>query len=98
MALKDLLVHIDDNPSSAVRLHLACEIARTQAAHVVGLHCIAPLQTALFSPWGDPGYSDFTAVQNIRQQYHAAALAVTAKIESAFRAETERAHVSMHGA
>ncbi|MEP7098435.1 MAG: universal stress protein, partial [Dokdonella sp.] len=75
-------------------MRLAFEIAKRQAAHVVGIYCVAPLQTALFSPWGDPGYSDFISVQKIQVQYHTTALAVVGKMESAFRAEADRVGIS----
>src|ERR1700735_4089255 len=40
MALKDILVHLDGTPRSAVRLELAAGLAVRHGAHLTGLHVI----------------------------------------------------------
>ena len=90
MPFKDVLVHVDHNPDSQGRLRLACEIARSHAAHLIGLYCIEPLPILAYSPWGDPGYTDFAATQQIKEQYQAATFGAMAQAKTAFRAETDR--------
>jgi hypothetical protein len=34
---KDILVHLDDGPHSAIRLKVAVELARRQGAHLTGI-------------------------------------------------------------
>jgi nucleotide-binding universal stress UspA family protein len=92
--LKDILVHVDNSPASQVRLRLACDIARRHAAHLAALYCIEPLPIAAFSPWGDPGYTDFPATEEIKKQYRAAAFGAMDRAEAAFRAKTDGADIS----
>jgi nucleotide-binding universal stress UspA family protein len=40
MAIKDILVHVDDRPSSAVRLEMAAQLAATHDAHLIGLYVV----------------------------------------------------------
>lgn len=48
MAYKDLLVHLDDAATSTTRTQLACELARTHDAHLVGAYVEPPLPSMLF--------------------------------------------------
>ncbi|MEQ8659877.1 MAG: universal stress protein [Gammaproteobacteria bacterium] len=48
MAYKDLLVHLDDAATSASRVTLACELARSHDAHLVGVYVEPPLPSMLF--------------------------------------------------
>ena len=41
MAVKDLLVHIDDSAQSAARLESAIELATAHEAHLTGLYAMA---------------------------------------------------------
>ena len=40
MALKDILVHLDTTPRSAVRLAVAARLAARHGAHLTGVHVI----------------------------------------------------------
>jgi nucleotide-binding universal stress UspA family protein len=91
--LKDILVHVDDSAASPGRLRLACELARRHAAHLAALYCIEPLPMVAYSAFGDPGYTDFSATEEIKQRYRAAALAAMGRAEAAFRAEPDRAGI-----
>ena len=90
MPLKDILVQVDDSAASSERLRLACHLARRHAAHLVALYCIEPLPTMVYSAWGDPAYTDFSAIEEIKQQYGAAARGAIERVEAAFRAESDR--------
>ena len=93
MPLKDILVQVDDSTASRERLRLACDLARRHAAHLVALYCIERLPITAYSAWGDPGYTDFSAAEEIKQQYRAAALGTMERVEAAFRAERDRAGI-----
>lgn len=43
MALKDILVHLDDSPNSQVRLQAALELARSHGSQITGLYAIPRL-------------------------------------------------------
>jgi len=47
MAIKDLLVHVDDSKACARRLHAAVQMARTHQAHLTGLYVIPPVENFL---------------------------------------------------
>jgi nucleotide-binding universal stress UspA family protein len=94
MHLKDILLHVDSSPASQGRLRLACGIARRHAAHLVALYCIEPPSMVAFSPWGDPGFTDFPAVEQIKEQFRTAAFRAMGPVEAAFRTQTERADIS----
>lgn len=94
MPFKDIVVHVDNGPASEGRVHLACEIARRHRAHLLALYCIELLPIIRFSPWGDPGYSDFASTENIQHSYRAAALAPAEKIEAIFHAEANRVGIN----
>jgi nucleotide-binding universal stress UspA family protein len=47
MAIKDLLVHVDDSKACASRLHAAVQLARTHQAHLTGLYVIPPIENFL---------------------------------------------------
>ena len=40
MAIKDILVHVDDRPAAAVRLDAAVQLATSHDAHLIGLYVI----------------------------------------------------------
>lgn len=93
MRYKDILVHVDKSSASQERLRLACDLARRHAAHLVAVFCIEPLPISVFSPWGDPGYTDFPAAEKIKEQYRAAAIGAMDHVEAEFLAETARAGI-----
>ncbi|MEQ8231511.1 MAG: universal stress protein [Gammaproteobacteria bacterium] len=66
MAYRDLLVHLDDAATSATRTTVACELARTQDAHLVGVYVEPPLPSMLF-----PG--DLPAAELIESELEEAA-------------------------
>jgi nucleotide-binding universal stress UspA family protein len=94
MPFKDIVVHVDLGPASEPRVQLACEIARRHRAHLLAFYCLELAPFTRFSPWGDPGYSDFASIQNLQQNYRAAALAAAGKIEAVFHAEANRAGIN----
>jgi nucleotide-binding universal stress UspA family protein len=94
MPFRDIVVHVDNGPASERRVHLACEIARRHRAYLLGFYCFEPLPFTRFSPWGDPGYSDFASIQTLQQNYRAAALVAAGKIEAVFHAEANRAGIN----
>lgn len=93
MPIKDMVVHVDNGPASESRVRLACEIARRHRAHLLALYCLELLPITRFSPWGDPGYSDFASIRKLEQNYRATALAAAGKIEAAFHAGASRAGI-----
>ncbi len=95
MPLKDILVHVNDTVASPERLRLACHLARRHAAHLVALYCIEPLPMTAYSVWGDPSYTDFSATEEIKHQYRAAALRSMERVEAAFRAERDCAGIDI---
>ena len=40
MPYKDILVHLDDTPRSAVRMDIAVRLAAASGAHLTGVHAI----------------------------------------------------------
>lgn len=66
MAYKDLLVHLDDAASSDTRARLACALARSHDAHLVGVYVEPPLPSMLF-----PG--DLPAAELIESELEEAA-------------------------
>ena len=40
MPYKDILVHLDDTPRSAVRMDIAVRLATASGAHLTGVHAI----------------------------------------------------------
>ena len=94
MPFKDIVVHVDNGPAGERRVQLACEIARRHRAHLLAVYCLELAPFTRFSPWGDPGYSDFASIQNLQQNYRAAALEAAAKIEAVFHAEANRAGIN----
>jgi hypothetical protein len=75
-------------------VRLACDIARRHAAHLVALYCIEAPSIVAFSPRGDPGFTDFPAVEQIKEQYRTAPFGAMRKVEMTFRAQTDRAGTS----
>ena len=50
MAIKDLLVHVDDTKACESRLHAAVQLARRHQAHLTGLYVIPPVENFLMYP------------------------------------------------
>jgi nucleotide-binding universal stress UspA family protein len=94
MALKDILVHVDEARGYQDRMALAAELARAHAGHLAGVFAIEPIS---FSALGASGGQDFAAVeafQQIEQEHRAARLKVAARLEALFQSTLDRVGAS----
>ena len=58
MAIRDILVHLDASPASAVRLDLAAEMAQRLSAHLVGLYVVdVPLPAFMGAEMGGAAFT-----------------------------------------
>ena len=83
MSYKDLLVHLDETPRSAVRLELAVRLAASSGAHLTGMHAVNIPASSMFYGYSmtvaSPGPEDL--IQSVRAE----ALQRIAPVEAAFR-------------
>ena len=86
MALKDLLVYVDDSEACRARVDVAIHLAQTHAAHVVGLYAMPPLEI--------PVYAEVRIPDEILAEQKEAARARAAKAKEAFIAATDKADLS----
>ena len=87
MSYKDILVHLDPSPRSAVRLTIAADLAKKSGATLVGLHCYELPGAEIFV--GDPPmYFDARQVGEMLDRMRADKDAQCAKLRTAFEAET----------
>lgn len=94
MALKDILVHLDETRGTSARLALAVELARRDAGHLAGVFVVEPLG---FSAMGGQTSPEFVAAQpyrEIEEQHRAARLALGKRLAARFDAAAERAGIS----
>ena len=77
MAVKDLLVHVDDSKASTVRVDTAIRLAQTYDAHLTGLYVMPHL--------GIPVYAEVQIPDEILAVQREGALARVAEAEKAFR-------------
>jgi nucleotide-binding universal stress UspA family protein len=90
MALKDILVQVDEARGHQDRLALAAELARGNAGHLAGLFAIEPIS---FTALAAPGGADFAAAeayQQIEQQHREARLKVAQRLKAVFQSTLER--------
>ncbi|HXZ00247.1 MAG TPA: universal stress protein [Stellaceae bacterium] len=94
MALKDILVQVDEKRGHDSRLALAAMLASRNDAHLVGLFVVEPVS---FSALTTPGGSDFAAAaafQAIEQEHRAACLKRGERLAALFRDTADRAGVN----
>jgi nucleotide-binding universal stress UspA family protein len=94
MALKDILLHVDDARGHEARLALAAELARRHEAHLAGVFVIEPVS---FGGLASPGGADFAqveAIQAIQEQHYAKRRALGERLGADFKSATDRAGVA----
>ena len=92
MTIKDILVHLDGSPRSALRQRLACEIAGRHSAHLVGLYVIELPSPALY--WGDPsGFVDARLIEDVTDKMRETARAEASRVEESFREALRREQI-----
>lgn len=82
MALRDILVHLDDHKELGQRLDTACALAVEHAAHLTGLYVMHPLQMPVYAEVQIPGAILAEHEQALRRKASAA--------QGAFAAAAER--------
>ncbi|MDH3671922.1 MAG: universal stress protein [Gammaproteobacteria bacterium] len=86
MALKDLLVHVDDSEAGTARVAVAIRLAQMHNAHLVGLYVMPPVEIPVFAEVRIP--------DEILVEQKEAARARAAKAKEAFIAATDKADLS----
>lgn len=83
MALKDILVHLDNSARSAVRLDLAADLAVRHGAHLTALYVVELPMPALF--YGDPsGFVDARLIDEMMSKMRDGATADARRLQRAF--------------
>ncbi len=77
MALKDILVHVDDGKANRMRLELATNLARQHDAHLTGLYVIPQFFI--------PSYAEIHIPASVIEAHEAEVKALAAKAENEFR-------------
>lgn len=90
MALKDILVHLDETTASPARLRLAAELARRNGAHLVGLFVVDVMLPVLAASDASSGAVLAEMIDRMRND----ALAEAAKVEAAFNETIRREGLS----
>lgn len=85
MALKDLLVHIDQGPHADARLDAAIALAGNHDAHLIGVHAIAHPRI--------PNYIRMQIGDDVLKAQQAFAAEAAARTEAMFKERVERAGV-----
>lgn len=86
MALKDLLVHLDDSKASKNRVAVAIQVAQTYDAHITGLYVLPHFEI--------PVYAEVQIPDEIIAAQRAEARARAAETEKGFKKMTDKAGVS----
>lgn len=94
MALKDILVHLDETGGEAARLALAVEIARRSEAHLAGLFAVEAISFSAMAAPGGPDFAAAEAFQEIQEQHRQARLKVGARLGARFKDAAERAGIA----
>lgn len=87
MALKDLLVHIDNSKASAGRVDAAVRLAAEHEAHLTGLY-VLPGEAAV------PAFVEAQIPEDLLEEQRQAELARAGEAEKAFNAAADRAGIS----
>ncbi len=89
MALKDILVHLDAAPRSAVRLALAADLAGKHGAHLTAIYIVEMPSPALF--YGDPsGFADARLVDEMMNKMRETAMVGARRVEQSFAERIRR--------
>lgn len=88
MALKDILVHLESGPRSAIRLGVASRLASTTAAHLTGLHVLDIPAAEFFYGAAMPLATG--GAERVVDQMRADAVAAINPVEAAFREQLRR--------
>ncbi|MFQ5937950.1 MAG: universal stress protein [Acidiferrobacterales bacterium] len=86
MALRDLLVHVDNSKACAARVDAAIRLATSHEAHLTGLYVIPIVDV--------PGYAEAQIPTEVLAAQREIARAQAAEAEQVFRSLTDRAGVS----
>ena len=86
MSLRDILVHVDDTPACAHRLHVARELARLHATHLVGLYVLCLPEIPGYVAAQIPAEILATGARKAREQ--------ASRAERKFRDVTDKAGVN----
>lgn len=89
MAIKDILVHLDAGPRSAVRLGVAASLAARHGAHLTGLHVIDLPSPEVFNSYPSM-FMDMERVEDVLAGMRAVRLEEAAGVEADFRAALAR--------
>jgi nucleotide-binding universal stress UspA family protein len=93
MALKDILVHVDDGRGHEARLRLAVELARRSDAHLTGLFIIEPIGMAAYAPAG-PDLAALASLDAIQEEHRTARRTLADRLADNFRGAAERAGIA----
>jgi nucleotide-binding universal stress UspA family protein len=85
MALKDLLVHVDDSKACKARVEAAIGIAREHEAHLTGLYVIPTVDI--------PSYAEAQIPVEVIETQRKAARVQAAQAEKSFNGDTQRASI-----
>ena len=88
MALKDILVHLDSGPRSAVRLSVATRLANATGAHLTGLHVLDIPAAEFFYGAAMPLATG--GAERVVDQMRAEAVAAIDPVEALFRDQLRR--------
>jgi nucleotide-binding universal stress UspA family protein len=95
MSFKDILVHLDDGRAREERIAIACELARLQQAHLVGLYVVEPVSLGGYRmPVAEDAPIDFEELRIAQARLQAAATTAGQRAEAAFLAAAERAGIT----
>jgi len=94
MALKDILVQIDDGRGSQARLRLAAELATRHEAHLTGLFAIESISFSALAAPGGPDFAAAEAFLEIQKQHRDARLKVADRLAAGFSDAANRAGIS----
>ncbi|HYM03091.1 MAG TPA: universal stress protein [Stellaceae bacterium] len=85
MGFKDILVHVDEFRGHETRIHIACDLAARDEAHLIGLFGIEPIRFGgMVTPVG-ADFAQIEAIEIIERQHRAERAAVAARLEAVFR-------------
>ena len=94
MALKDILVQVDETRGHQARLALAAALASRSDAHLTGLFVIEPISFSALAAPGGPDFAAAEAFQAIQREHREARLKLGERLGALFSDAADRAGVS----